>query len=56
MANNKIKVTGRAQNSTALGIVHAYIQMFPKTAHPINSGERKKKNLIFASWKIRLTR
>ena len=21
-------------------------------AHPINSGERKKKNLIFASWKI----
>mgnify|MGYP007096797202 CR=1 FL=1 len=22
------------------------------TAHPINSGERKKKNLIFASWKI----
>lgn len=31
MANNKIKVTGRAQNSTALGIVHAYIQMFPKT-------------------------
>lgn len=30
MANNKIKVTGRAQNSTALGIVHAYIQMFPK--------------------------
>lgn len=31
MANNKIKVTGRVQNSTALGIVHAYIQMFPKT-------------------------
>lgn len=27
----KIKVTGRAQNSTALGIIHAYMQMFPKT-------------------------
>ena len=27
----KIKVYGKAQNSTALGIVHAYVQMFPKT-------------------------
>ena len=27
-------------------------RMPEKQAHPINSGERKKKNLIFASWKI----
>ncbi len=27
----KIKVTGKAQNSTALGIMHAYVQMFPKS-------------------------
>lgn len=27
----KIKVYGKTQNSTALGIIHAYVQMFPKT-------------------------
>ena len=26
----KIKVYGKAQNSTALGIIHAYMQIFPK--------------------------
>lgn len=28
---NKIKVTGKVQNATALGIVHAYVQMYPKS-------------------------
>lgn len=28
---NKVKVTGKAQNRTALGIVHAYCRMMPKT-------------------------
>ena len=31
---------------------HIIVWMEQMTAHPINSGERKKKNLIFASWKI----
>lgn len=26
---NRIKVTGKAQNATALGIIHAYMQIFP---------------------------
>ena len=54
-ANEKTKIT--------LGLVYkdfgdtgnildVEIKCENKEAHPINSGERKKKNLIFASWKI----
>ena len=60
----KVKVTGKAQNRTSLGIMHAYMAMFPQAtledlrkAFPNNLNPDKGVSEIFvdakkAEWKL----